>query len=41
VVLGTWSTLALLGGAAVLLQIPYSLFAADRFKNPTAAGIAG
>ena len=25
VVLGTWSTLALLGGAAVLLQIPYSL----------------
>jgi nucleoside-diphosphate-sugar epimerase len=25
VVLGTWSTLALLGGAAVLIQIPYSL----------------
>ena len=25
VVLGTWSTLALVGGAAVLLQIPYSL----------------
>jgi hypothetical protein len=25
VVLGTWSTLALVGGAAVLIQIPYSL----------------